>query len=65
MKTRLYQDICIPSIGEKLVAKREFDNTKDKQAVKVVKGDEMVSHLYGVLLRTKINLKKEVTYLEK
>ena len=34
-----------PSIGEKLVAKREFNNTMDKQAVKVVKGDETVGHL--------------------
>ena len=29
----------------KLVAKREFNNTMDKQAVKVVKDDEMVGHL--------------------
>ena len=30
-----------PSIGEEaLVAKREFNNTMDKHAVKVVKGDE-------------------------
>ena len=34
-----------PSIGEKLVAKREFNNTMDKQAVKVVKGDETLGHL--------------------
>ena len=31
--------------GEKLVAKREFNNTMEKHAVKVVKGDEMVGHL--------------------
>ena len=30
---------------EKLVAKREFNNTMDKHAVKVVKGDETVGHL--------------------
>ena len=30
---------------KKLVAKREFNNTMDKQAVKVVKGDETVGHL--------------------
>ena len=30
-----YQDVFTPSIGEKLVATREFDNTMDKQAVKV------------------------------
>jgi len=33
------------SIREKLVAKREFDNPMDKQAVKVVLGNEMVGHL--------------------
>ena len=31
--------------GEKLVAKREFNNTMDKHAVKVVKGGEKVGHL--------------------
>ena len=41
----VYQDVFTPSIGEKLVAKREFNNTMDKQAVKVVKGDETVGHL--------------------
>ena len=35
----------MPSVGEKLVAKREFNNTMGKQAVKVVKSDETVSHL--------------------
>ena len=34
-----------PSIGEKLVAEREFDNTMDKHALKVVKGDETFGHL--------------------
>ena len=34
-----------PSIGEKLVAKREFNNPMDKHAVKVVKGDGTVGHL--------------------
>ena len=34
-----------PSIGEKLVAKREFNNTMDKHSVKVVKGNETVSQL--------------------
>ena len=42
---RVYQDLWKPSIGEKLVAKREFNNPMDKHAVKVVKGDEMVGHL--------------------
>ena len=37
---RVYQDLWKPSIGEKLVAKREFNNPMDKHAVKVVKGDE-------------------------
>ena len=31
--------------GEKLFAKREFNNTMDKHAVKVIKGDETVVHL--------------------
>ena len=42
---RIYQDLWKPSIGENLVAKREFNNPMDKHAVKVVKGDEMVGHL--------------------
>ena len=39
----VYQDVFTPSIQEKLVAK--LNNTMDKQAVKVVKGDETVGHL--------------------
>ena len=35
----------MPSVGEKLVAKREFNNTMDKQAVKVVKCNETVGQL--------------------
>ena len=42
---RVYQDLWKPSIGEKLVAKQEFNNPMDKHAVKVVKGDETVGHL--------------------
>ena len=42
---RVYQDLWKPSIGEKLVAKREFNNPMDKHAVKVVKGDETAGHL--------------------
>ena len=42
---QVYQDVFTPSIGEKPVAKREFNNTMDKQAVKVVKGDETLGHL--------------------
>ena len=46
---RVYQDLWKPSIGEKLVAKRDFNNPMDKHAVKVVKGDETVSHLSRTL----------------
>ena len=41
---RVYQDHWKPSIGEKLVAKQEFNNPMDKHAV-VVKDNETVSHL--------------------
>ena len=41
----VFQDLFKPSIGEKLAAKQEFSNTMDKHAMKVVKGDETVSHL--------------------
>ena len=41
----VYQDVWKPSIGERLVAKREFDNPVDKHTVKVVKGNETVGHL--------------------
>ena len=41
----VYRDVWKPSIGEKLVAKQEFNNPMDKHAVKVVKGDETVGHL--------------------
>ena len=39
-----FEDLFKPSIGEKLVAKQEFNNTMDKHAVKVVKHNETVSH---------------------
>ena len=42
---RVYQDLWKPSIGAKLVAKRDFNNPMDKHAVKVVKGNETVGHL--------------------
>ena len=35
----VYQDVWKPSIGEKLVAKREFDNPIAKHAMKVVLGN--------------------------
>ena len=41
----VYQDLFKLSIGENLVAKREFINPMDKHAVKVVKVDETVGHL--------------------
>ena len=41
----VYRDVWKPSIGEKLVAKREFNNPMDKHGVKVVKGDKTVGHL--------------------
>ena len=34
-----------PLIGEKLVAKQEFDNSLNKYAMKVVRGIETVGHL--------------------
>ena len=42
---RVCQDQWKPSIGEKRVSKREFNNPMDKHVVKVVKGDETVGHL--------------------
>ncbi len=41
----VYKDVWRPSIGEKLVATREFNNRMDKYAVQVVKGNETVGHL--------------------
>ena len=41
----VFQDLFKPSIREKLVAKQELNNTMDKHAVKVVKGDETVGQL--------------------
>ena len=41
----VYKDVWKPSFGEKLVARREFNNPIDKHAVKVVKDDETVGHL--------------------
>ena len=38
----VYKDVWKPSIGEKLVAKREFNNPMDKHAMK---NDETVGHL--------------------
>ena len=49
-KSRAFQSltpsyICVSHKTQKFVAKREFNNPMDKQAVKLVKGDETVSHL--------------------
>ena len=44
-KYHVFQDLFKPSVGEKLVAKGEFNNTMDKHAVKAEKGDETVGHL--------------------
>ena len=41
----VYRDVWEPSIGERLVAKQEFNNPMDKFAVKVTKSNEMVGHL--------------------
>ena len=41
----VFQYVWKPSIGEKPVAKQEFNNPIDKLAVKVVKGNETVGHL--------------------
>ena len=41
----VYRDLWEPSVGEKLVARREFDNQFDKFAVKVLNGEETVGHL--------------------
>ena len=41
----VYEGIWKPSIGEKLVAKRELNNPMGKHAVKVVKDNETVGHL--------------------
>ena len=41
----VYRDVWEPSVGEKLVARREFDNRFDKFAVKVLNGEETVGHL--------------------
>ena len=41
----VYKDVWEPSVGEKLVARREFDNRFDKFAVKVLNGEETVGHL--------------------
>ena len=41
----VYRDVWEPSVGEKLVARREFDNPSKNFAVKVLNGEETVGHL--------------------
>ena len=41
----VYSNVWESSVGEKLVARREFDNRFDKFAVKVLNGEETVGHL--------------------
>ena len=41
----VYQDLWKSSIGEKLVAKQEFNDLIGKHAMKEVKGNETVGHL--------------------
>ena len=41
----VHRDVWEPSVGEKLVARREFDNRFEKFAVKVLNGEETVGHL--------------------
>ena len=47
----VYRDVWEPSVGEKLVGRREFDNRFDKFAVKVLNGEETVGHLLCEYLR--------------
>ena len=41
----VYRYVWEPSVGEKLVAQREFDNQFDKFTVKLLKDEEKVSYL--------------------
>ena len=47
----VYRDVWEPSVGEKLVARREFDNRFDKFAVKVLNGEETVGIAWYFLAR--------------
>ena len=47
----VYRDVWEPRIGEKLIAKQEFDNPMDKFAVKVTKSNKMVGHLPPMFFR--------------
>ena len=41
----IYKDIGEPSVGEKLIAHREFGNQFDKFAIKVLNDEQTVGHL--------------------
>ena len=41
----IYKDIWEPSVGEKLIAHREFGNQFDKFAIKVLNGEQTLGHL--------------------
>ena len=41
----LYQYVSKPAVGEKLHAEQEFNKAMHKFAVRVIKSNEMVSHL--------------------
>ena len=43
--SHVYRDVWEPSVGEKLVARRGFDNHFDKFAVKVLNSEETAGHL--------------------
>ena len=47
----IYKDIWEPSVGEKLIAHREFGNQFDKFAIKVLNGEQTVGHLPREYLR--------------
>ena len=42
---QIYKDIWEPSVGEKLIAHRDFGNQFDKFTIKVLNGEETVGHL--------------------
>ena len=46
----VYRDVWEPSVGENLVARREFNNHFNKFAVKVLNGEETVSHFTARIL---------------
>ena len=45
--SHIYKDIWEPSVGEKLIAHREFGNQFDKFAIKVLNSEQTVGYLPG------------------